>query len=164
MGKPSRRTLRFDDLDDVVHEVESLRASGYDRAGNWDLAQTCAHLADWMRFPLDGFPRPPAPIRAVLWALRQTVGQKKLRQYLDTAAMPAGKPSMPETVAAAGGDETAAVERLRQTVARFKSHAGPLHPSPLFGPLDKETATRLQLVHCAHHLGFLIPSHQGRPQ
>lgn len=164
MEKPSRRTLRFNDLDEVVREVESLRASGYDRAGKWDLAQTCAHLADWMRFPLDGFPRPPAPIRAMLWALKKTVGQRKLRQYLEAGAMPSGKPTLPETVAAAGGDETVAVERLRQTVARFKAYSGPLHPSPLFGELDKETATRLQLVHCAHHLGFLVPSNHGRPR
>jgi hypothetical protein len=166
VDKPSRRTLRFDDLDDVVREAESLRASGYHRAGAWDLAQVCTHLAEWMRFPLDGFPRPPAPIRAMLWVMKNTFGRRQLRKVLATSSMPAGGPTMPETVAAAGGDETAAVERLRQTVARFKAHTGPLHPSPLFGPLDKEAATRLQLVHCAHHLSFLVPrpGDEGRPR
>lgn len=157
MERPTRRSLHFNGLDDVVREVESLRASGYDRAGNWDLAQTCSHLAEWMRFPLDGFPRPPAPVRAMLWVMKNTFGRRQLRKVLATSSMPAGGPTMPETVATAGGDETVAAERLRQTVARFKAHTGPLHASPLFGELDRETATRLQLVHCAHHLSFLVP-------
>jgi len=155
--KPARRPLRFDDFDHVMRDVNALREKGYDRAGNWSLAQVCSHLADWMAFPLDGFPRAPAPIRALLWAMKNTVGRRQLRKILDSGSMPAGGPTMPQTVAGAGGDESAAIERLRRTVARFRSHSGPLHPSPLFGALDKETATRLQLVHCAHHLSFLVP-------
>lgn len=157
MDKPGRRTLRFEGLDAVLRDVEELRERGYDRAGNWDLAQICSHLADWMTFPLDGFPKPPVPIRAVLWAMRNTIGRRQLRKVLEAGSMPAGGPTVPQTVAKTGGDESAAIDRLRQTVARFQAHNGPLHPSPLFGALGKETATCLQLVHCAHHLSFLVP-------
>ena len=49
--KPERRELYFSDLDEVVRDAEHLLAKGYDRAGNWNLAQVCTHLAEWMRFP-----------------------------------------------------------------------------------------------------------------
>jgi hypothetical protein len=152
-----RRTLEFRDLGEAVRDAEALLAGGYDRAGQWDLAQVCGHLAEWLRFPVDGFPRPPLPIRVLLWAMRTTVGPRELRKVLATKAMRSGGPTMPETVPAAGSDEAAAVAKLRAAVERFRDHPGTYHPSPLYGALDRETATRLQLVHCAHHLSFLVP-------
>ncbi len=154
---PARRSLRFEGLDDILRDVALLRENGYDRAGNWSLAQICSHLADWMSFPLDGFPKAPAPIRAALWIMKHTFARRGLRKALKTGATSTGVPTIPQTVAAPGMDEAIAVERLRRVVARFKSHTGPLHPSPLFGDLDRETTTRLHLIHCAHHLSFLIP-------
>lgn len=53
--KPQRRELKFLDFDNVIRDVEQLQARGYSRAGNWNLAQVCGHLADWMSYPLDGF-------------------------------------------------------------------------------------------------------------
>jgi hypothetical protein len=156
-AKPVRRALKFESLDEVVRDAEHLLAVGYDRAGNWDLAQVCTHLAEWMRFPIDGFPKPPLPIRALLWVARHTIGKAKFRQYLERRTMPAGTPTMPQTVVAPGGDAAAAVATLRRAAERFKAHTGAIHPSPLFGAMDKDEATRLQLVHCAHHLSFLVP-------
>jgi hypothetical protein len=154
---PARRALRFSSLDEVVRDAENLQAKGYDRAGNWDLAQVCTHLTEWMRFPMDGFPRPPLPVRMALWMMRVTIGKAALRKTLDSGTMRAGGPTMPVTVSGPGGDATAAVAKLKETAARFQAHTGPIHPSPLFGAMDKDTATRLQLVHCAHHLSFLVP-------
>jgi hypothetical protein len=154
----ARRTLAFRDLDEVIHDVEALHSGGYTRAGAWDLAQVCGHLADWMRFPLDGFPRPPLPIRAVLAALRATADPRMRRRVLATGTMPRGAPTLRETIPPLGGDEAAAVDRLRQIIARFQGHTGPLYPSPIFGEMDCPTWTRLQLIHCAHHLGFLVPA------
>ncbi|HEX6983723.1 MAG TPA: DUF1569 domain-containing protein, partial [Planctomycetaceae bacterium] len=74
--RPPRRTLVFHDLDDAVRDAESLLAGGYDRAGNWDLAQTCGHLVEWMSYPIDGYPRPPALLRPVFWAVRKTIGPR----------------------------------------------------------------------------------------
>jgi hypothetical protein len=154
--------LDFQDFDAVLADAESLAAGGYDRVGSWDLAQVCGHLAEWLRFPLDGFPRPPPPVRLLLWLLRHTVGPRILRRTLATRSMPAGWRTLRETVPLPGGNEAAAVERLRQVVGRFQAHAGPYHPSPLFGTLDRETWAEFQLIHCAHHLSFLTPrSRQG---
>lgn len=151
----ARRQLRFDTLDDVVRDAELLSTKGYEKAGNWDLAQACGHLADWMTYPIAGFPRPPVAIRALLWILRKTVGRAKFRTVL-AGGMPVGGPTLRESVPPPGGDPTAAVARLKQAVATFEAADG-VHPSPLFGPMTKDEATRLQLVHAAHHLSFLVP-------
>lgn len=158
MAEPiAKRELEFQNLDEAVLEAERLQRLGYDRAGNWDLAQVCGHLADWMSFPLDGFPPTPLLFRPVFWMLRKTVGPAQLRKVRNARSVPRGVPTIPQTVPAPGRDEAPDVERLRRMVARFQAHDGPIQPSPLFGPMDRETATRLQLLHCAHHLGFLIP-------
>ena len=156
-GKPQRRTLQFNDLDEVVRDAENLQARGYEKAGKWDLAQVCGHLAEWLRFPVEGFPKAPAPIRAVFWVLRKTVGRKKLLTYITTGSFPAGKPTMPETVPPPGGDPREAIGKLTASVERLKEYAGTIVPSPLFGPMTKDEAVRMQLVHCAHHLSFLVP-------
>lgn len=158
MAEPAmRRTLDFRDLDAILADLDQLATRGYDRAGNWDLAQTCGHLADWMGYPMDGYPVPPLPIRILLGALKATIIPGQLKKMLDTRSMPAGGPTMPQTVPAPGGDETAAVDRLRATIARFRDFGGPIQPSPLFGTLDPETCRQLQYIHCAHHLSFLRP-------
>jgi hypothetical protein len=156
---PQRRPLVFNDLDEVVRDAEALLAGGYEKAGNWDLAQLAGHLAEWLRFPVEGFPKAPAPIRAVFWVIRRLFGRKKLLTYLETKSFPAGKPTFPETVPPTGGDPREAVEKLRRSVERLKGHTGPIVPSPLFGDMTRDEAVRMQLVHAAHHLSFLVPKH-----
>jgi hypothetical protein len=70
---------------------------------------------------------------------------------------PAGKPTMPETVPPPGGDARVAIEKLRASVERLKAFTGTIVPSPLFGPMTKDEAVRMQLVHAVHHLSFLVP-------
>ncbi|HEY3789727.1 MAG TPA: DUF1569 domain-containing protein [Urbifossiella sp.] len=152
----SRRTLRFASLDDAVADAEHLLAMGYDKAGCWDLAQCCFHMAEWMRFPMDGFPKAPAPIRLMLWMARNSIGPKLLRKYL-ADGMPAGKPTLPQTVPLSGGNDAAAVNGLKETVERVRTFAGPPLPSPLFGSMHRSTWVRLNCVHAAHHLSFLVP-------
>jgi Protein of unknown function (DUF1569) len=157
VSKPIRRVLNFTDLDDAARDAESLLAGGCDRAGNWNLAQVCGHLTDWMRYPLDGYPHQPAPVRPILWLMKHAFGRRQFQKILTSGAMPIGGPTFRETIPALDADESAAVARFRDAVARFKAHNGPFQPSPLFGEFDRDTATRLQLIHCAHHLSFLVP-------
>jgi hypothetical protein len=154
--KLTRRELKFANLDEVVADAENLQAKGYERVGNWDLAQVCSHIADWMRFPVDGFPKIPLLIRPMLWLMRVTVGKSMYRKAL-TKGLPAGKPTIPSTIAVSGGDPVAAIAKLKESVEKFKAHTGAIHPSPLFGAMNKDEALQLQLVHCAHHLSFLVP-------
>ena len=151
----ARRKLTFSTLDDVSRDAEMLLEKGYDKAGNWDLSQVCGHITDWMTFPITGFPKPPLPIRIMLGLVRNTLGKGMFRKYLANG-MPAGKPTMPQSVHPPG-DEKAAVAKLVAAVEQFKAYTGPIHPSPLFGAMTKAEAVQLQMVHCAHHLSFLVP-------
>jgi hypothetical protein len=89
--------------------------------------------------------------------MRNTIGRRKYETYVREQSFPTGKPTMPQTVHRPGEDERAAVARLKDTAERYKAHAGAIHPSPLFGPLTKDEALAMQLVHCGHHLSFLVP-------
>ena len=152
----TRRDLRFDQIGQAVADAENLLAKGYEKTGNWSLSQVCDHMTDWLTYPLDGFPKAPFPISAMLWVMKKTVGRKKFESYLTTRSFPAGKPTMPQTVHATG-DDAESVARLKKAAARFEQHTGPIVPSPLFGAMTKDEATQMQCVHLAHHLSFLVP-------
>jgi len=151
-----RRKLSFATLDEVVGDAENLLAKGYERAGNWDLAQVAGHLANWLSYPVEGFPKVTLVLRPVAWLVRTTAG-KRMRDGIIANGFKPGTRTVPETVPVAGGNPADAVARLRQAAERLKAHTGPIVPSPLFGPMDKDTAVRLQLRHCEHHLSFLVP-------
>jgi hypothetical protein len=160
---PTRRTLHLDSLDDVRADLDGLLAHGYDRAGNWDLAQTCGHLTEWLRYPMDGYPTPPWFARPVLWLLRHTVIPGQVRKVLATGTLPDGGPTMKQTIPPPGGDEAQAVAHLKATIDRWQSHTGPLHASPLFGSMSRADWNRLQLIHIRHHLRFLVPKAEASP-
>lgn len=151
-----RRKLTFTTLEDVAEDAENLLAKGYDQAGNWDLAQVAGHLAEWLRFPIEGFPKPPLLIKPMLWLMKVTSGKKMLEKILADGFTPGGR-TMPETVPPSGGNAAEAVARLRSAVEGWKAHTGDVHPSPLLGAMTKETGLALQLKHAAHHLSFLVP-------
>ena len=154
----ARRTLRFDTLAEAVRDAETLLAKGYDKTGNWSLGQVCGHLANWMTYPIDGFPKVPLVIRPLLWMMKVMVGRRKLKTYLADRSFPAGAPTLPQSVPPATAEDAEGVAKLKAAADRFTAHTGPIIPSPLFGAMTKETAEQLQRVHCAHHLSFLVPA------
>lgn len=159
MSEPAeRRPVSFERLEEVSADVRALDVSGYVSVGNWDLAQVCRHLDDWMRFPMDGFPELSLPQRMIFGVIRMMIGRTLLRKVLAKGEMRPGAPTAPATVYEPGGDASTAVDQLCETIRRLQQHRGPLHPSPLFGALDRDTLIRLQLIHCAHHLSFLRPT------
>jgi hypothetical protein len=146
-----RRTLRLEDLGQVAQEVERLRRDGYARAGNWGLAQVCEHLALALGAMMAGFPR-----RFPRWV--RWVGGPVVRVWVfATGRFPAGLPMPTGTAPPAAPDEDAAVRHLREALERFARFDGPLAPHPAFGRLSRRQWERLNLIHCAHHLGFLLP-------
>jgi hypothetical protein len=153
---PERRKLTFATLDEAVADAKNLLAKGYDRLGNWSLAQCCGHLACWLRYPVRGFPKMSLPVRMAFAVVRPLVGRKMLTKFLKDG-MPAGTRTIPQSVPAPGGDDRAAVEEFEAAAAAFAAHPGEYLPSPLFGPLTRDEALTVQLRHAAHHLGFLVP-------
>ncbi len=151
-------SLSFSSLEEVQQQLDLLRQNGYDQAGNWNLAQVCEHLRDWFLYMLDGYPTAPIPISWMLWAMRVTVGRSMLAKILRSGKMATGGPTMKQTVHSAQEfDNADAVRRLKEVIVRFQSHQGPCCTSPLFGEFSAEEGLKLQLIHCAHHLSFLIP-------
>jgi hypothetical protein len=151
-----RRQIQFATLDEAVRDAENLLARGYDKTGNWDLGQICNHLAEWLKYPMDGYPRVPLLLRPVFWLMKATVGKRMGRQMVEGGTMKTGMQTAPQSVFPPGGD-AAAVANYRATVERWKAYAGPYHPSPLFGGLGRADWDRGHCVHAAHHLSFLVP-------
>lgn len=151
----STRELRFDTIDQVRLEVEQLRRAGYERAGQWDLAQACDHLAYLMEGSLDGF------TIQVAWLIRARFGWAVLHRILPQKKTKPGVPAPQENIAPPNSAEAAAVERFCQVVRRFEAQQGDDHASPLFGYLTRGPWRELHLIHGAHHLGFLRPRREA---
>lgn len=147
----NRRTVRYPDFDAVLADVDGLLAGGYDRGGRWTLGQMGHHLATVIEMSMDGFPSAfPAPFRLLA---RWLVLGRILRHQRFGAGYAAPKYMEPPE----NPDDRAGVDRLRQAVARFRAHPGPLAPSPLFGRLTAEQWREVHLWHCEHHFSFLHP-------
>ncbi len=151
-----RRALRFEDLGQVAEEVKRLRRGGYVRAGKWGLAQVCEHLALALEAMMTGFPRP------FPWWVRWLGGPVVRAWVFATGRFPAGLPTPAGVAPAADVDEGAAIHHLLEALERFTRFDGPLAPHPAFGRLSRRQWERLHLIHCAHHLSFLLPQDGGK--
>jgi hypothetical protein len=131
--------------------LDGLRQHGYDKLGQWDLAQTCDHLRYFITGSLDGSKD------KVPWILSFLFGRLILNRILSKRRMKSGAPTPQKPLPAPGGDERTAVDRLKEEIGRLQNYKGDMHASPFFGHLTPEQWRELHLIHAAHHLGFLIP-------
>jgi hypothetical protein len=151
-----RRRLQFATFDALIDDIDDLRACGYDRAGNWDLAHVCEHLTRFMRLSLDGFP-PDFRFALPLRVIGSTVVKWTT---LATGWIPAGVKAPHPSLEVDEDDvrpEATAASHCIATIREVRDHEGPFHPSPLFGRMPPEQWRRVHLIHAAHHLSFLIP-------
>ena len=154
-----RRDLRFENLGQVVEEATRLLNRGYVPNGSWTLGQVCGHCANWLSYPMDGFPAPGFPINLMLWIAKNTIGKNSLKKILESGMMKPGQPTMPLSVPKADeAEDRVQVERLKDTIERFQNFNDDFDDSPLFGAMDKDTLTRLNLIHMSHHFSFLQPA------
>ena len=153
-----RRDLRFAKLSEVQEDLKNLASGTYTKTAKWDLSQVSEHLADWMTFPIDGFPKSPWILGILIGVMRVTQGKSLYKKFVRDQRMPTGQPTITTTVYPASDNSSKSVERLMKAIDRLSAHRGPIHPSPLFGQLSYDELVALQLAHCAHHLSFLVPS------
>lgn len=156
MAKPEKmRNPKFTDFDAMMADVKQLAERGYEKSGNWNLGQACSHVADWMLFPIDGFPVPPLPIRMLFWVMKKTVAPGMKRKIL-AEGFKGGTMTAPDTVAKPEEfSDQGGLEKLQNAVIRLQAYEGELRPSPLFGKMDKAMAVKVSLLHAEHHLGYL---------
>lgn len=150
-AKAQRRALDFRDYGEIADEVRRLRTLGYQRLGQWNLGQCCAHLGYYVRSSMDGFSERLPRIVSKLFG-------RFLLKRISTKGMKSGLPTSPKSVIAPSDQDEARIDEFLELLERIQSHQGPLRDSPFFGELSVEEWRRLHCAHAAHHLGFLIPS------
>jgi hypothetical protein len=154
---PPARELKYANFDEMLADVDSLLRHGYQSHGNWTLGQACGHVADWMRFPMDGFPSPPLFMRGMFAVMRWTGMTKKMAQKILTEGFKPGLPTAPDTVPGPAFSDEEGVARLHEVVERLGRFNGPFHKSLLFGDVDRDTHRTVSLLHAAHHFSYLTP-------
>ncbi len=152
------RQLRFQSLDEVVQDVDHLASSGYSRGGNWSLGQASGHLAQWASFPMDGFPKPPLPIRMIFSLLKVTGMTKRMAENIFKEGFKPGTPTFKPTVPPSSIGDQEGIDQLKSVYERMKSFEAKLHPSPLFGEMSRADFEKATLLHADHHLAFLKPN------
>ena len=118
-----------------------------DAAGAWTTAQHLDHCAASIAASVDGYPA----LKPLV--IRVTIGAIVKRRFLRAGAMrhdthaplPGGAPPPPRALADAVASVVAAVER-------FRTHAGPLAPHPVYGRCSAADYERLHAIHVADHL------------
>lgn len=150
-----RRELRFESLDRVMPEVDRL-LEGHVTVGNWSLGQICNHLARTIQIALD-------PPRRMPWPVRRLVGPLVLRHFLRRGSMPDGFKSPASLIPKPGLDARAEAEALRATIQVFQQSMPEMFDHAFFGKVRKADFARLQCIHCAHHLGFVLPALSPSP-
>ena len=130
-------------------EVERVAAS-HRTLVNWSLPQICKHLADSVNGSIDGFDLRRHRIKRFLFRkllLLYTLRYGIPRNYLvDPGIEPVKDLTLDD-----------GVHQLGQAIKRYQSHTGPLQAHPLFGKMSRDVWDRIQCIHCAHHLSFVVP-------
>ncbi len=155
--QPEKRLVKYANFDEMLADAETLAKDGYTKQGKWSLGQACGHVAIWMRYPIEGFPKPPLVIRAIFGLMNLTGYTKRTSARILQEGFSGGMPTAPQTVLADTTEDQAGITQLREAVQLVKNHSGSLHPSPLFGEMDMATHTKVCLLHAEHHLGYLTP-------
>lgn len=151
-----RRDVCYADLSEFINDVEQLAATEHRTLGNWTLAQIIQHLADTMKFSLDGFPT-KAP-----WFARTFIAPLIKNSYLTRPLKPGLKLPKDAEVLLPPSDTNlqTALHNLRRVVSRME-HETPSAPHPFFGPLASQEWEAMHLRHAALHLSFVVPTAEG---
>lgn len=142
-----RRALKYSTLEDVKADVRKLRA-GYKQLGNWTLGQVAWHLNKAFEFQL------ASPVAEASEEQRQA--RPMMERAMAMGALPAGIRS-PDAMVPPGDAGEADVEGLIAVLDRVTAHNGGAQHRR-FGPLNADEFRKLSLLHCAHHLSYLVPN------
>lgn len=148
----ARRSLQLTDEDAAIAEIERLR-SGYTKVGKWSLEQAAYHLDQSLQSRMQPGPHPAN-------MPEQDARRDTLQQVLASGRLPDGilaPPSMepsPECT-------SECVDSLIATLRKSKTFPGPFAPHRLFGSLSDADMRRINMIHIAHHLSYLVPTNSA---
>ena len=151
----SRRTVKYQDLQEALKDAERLAAADAPTTGNWSKGQIFEHLAIVLDTAVDGA-KSKAPFFSGL--LGKFVVKPMLLKGGMTPGFQLPKWAAGELVPMAETSMDAALDHLRQSTERFLA-ASTLHPHPFFGPMDKDEWNTLMLHHAELHMGFIAEAH-----
>jgi len=124
------------------------------RTGNWTVGQTLGHLAVWMEYALDGYPktmRPPWFVKAVVRiVMKKRMIKGPMRRGVKIPGVKGG------TLGTDVMPTQEGYQRLERAWERLTS-TDPARVNPLLGKLTHEEWIALNLRHAELHLGFLKP-------
>ena len=151
-SKVSRRTLRFNSIDEVIVEVDRLAAAAkagkLQVVGNWSFGTILNHLATWAEYAFTGTPL-KAPF-FVRWMF------KLRRGHFLNSPMKAGA-RIPGVANGTLGTEEKPweqqVRRYQVALLRLKQEC-PQVPNVIFGKMTHEEWIKLTLRHAELHLSF----------
>lgn len=163
-AKAEHRRLRFESIDDLRTEIDQLVAAEQRgtlrRTGNWTLGQALGHLATWIDFVWEGYPREVHPPRIVGAIVRLLLK----RRFLDKG-MPRGIRIRGVAGGTLGTEPLSTEEgerRLKRSLQRLADGEAATHDSPALGPLSHDDLIAMELRHAEVHLGYFHPD-DGRP-
>jgi len=148
---PERRNLQFQVLDDALVDVDRLLKGGYVSLGCWTLGQAAWHLAAALQLSVDH----PAPVHH---DPSRFASAEVKQAFFQSGRIGEGRP-IPEGLLPppAGLDDHVEASRLRDVIAHYKQAPGPVAEHPILGLLTRAEWDRFHCIHCAHHLGNLLP-------
>ncbi len=152
-----RRPIKYQSLADLRQDLNALEAAHQAgrlrQTGNWTPGQIFTHLAAFINFAYDGYPKALQPP----WIIRMFL-RLKTKGYINDR-MPAGVriPGIPTgTVGADDVPFEEGLTRLRAAIDRLDG-TPPTIESPAFGPMTHEESKKINLRHAELHLSFLHP-------
>lgn len=151
-----RRVVRYESFADALRDMRSLAAQERNGnlavLGNWSLGQAINHVATWAEYAYK-----PNPMRRAPWIIRLASRLLKKR-FLEKGLGPGFR--LPGVEGGTLGTEPADTDTA---LARFQAGADrldrdpPTQPSPVFGLMTREDASKLNLRHAELHMSFFKP-------
>jgi hypothetical protein len=153
-----RRSLRFETIAEMRHDLDLLQAAHargtLRRTGNWTEGEIFAHLAAFINYGYEGYPKEVSPP----WLIAVLLIRPMKNKYLNKG-FPAGL-RIPGTKQGTIGMEDVPLDvgiaRLRAALDRLEQNDPPIH-SPAFGKLNHADKIKMALRHGELHQSFLHP-------
>ena len=148
-----RRELHFENIHQVLDEVERLAATDVKTLGNYTFPQILEHLATTMDIATRHIDPPgvPALIRMLATLFRSFVINRPMKPgvKLPKKAQPILWPEKPAEL-------DSALQHFRESFARYLA-SDLKEPNPVFGRMSREEYDKLQCRHSELHLSFVTP-------